>query len=160
MQAHQWGHSGKNITTEHKNDIMDVFQSADEGKKGYLTAEDLKVAFVSLFGYKPSREEVEGLMSREESQDNPGMTLGTFMDISSMKIAAQDVDDEIRQVFVAFDVACRGFITLDSAKKIFGRIAPFLDSTRVEKAFREIDNDHDGHISYRDFEFMMKYSVD
>ena len=32
-----------------------VFHQCDEGKKGYLTREDIKVAVVSLFGYKPSK---------------------------------------------------------------------------------------------------------
>ena len=159
MQAHQWRHPGHKVTTEHKHNIMVAFQNADEGRKGFLTPEDLKVAFVSLFGYKPSKHEMEDLMSREDKGKSPVMTLGTFMDIASGKIEAQDFDDEIRQIFLAFDVACRGFITLDNAKKIFEQIAPFLDSKSVEKVFREIDSDHDGRISYRDFEFMMKYSV-
>ena len=73
---------------------------------------------------------------------------------------AEDTDDEIRQMFIAFDTKCQGFITLDIAKKIFLQVAPFLDSVTVEKLFREADTDRDGRVSYRDFEFIMKYSMD
>ena len=30
----------------------------------------------------------------------------------------------------------------------------------VEKLFREADTDRDGRVSYRDFEFIIKYSMD
>ena len=63
-------------------------------------------------------------------------------------------------MFLAFDTTCQGFITLDIAKKIFLQVAPFLDSVTVEKLFREADTDRDGRVSYRDFEFIMKYSMD
>lgn len=35
--------------------FFQVFLEADEDLKGYLNTEDLKVAMVSLFGYKPSK---------------------------------------------------------------------------------------------------------
>ncbi|MEE6523418.1 hypothetical protein FKM82_022330 [Ascaphus truei] len=34
---------------------LEVFESCDEGSKGYLSREDMKVAVVMLFGYKPSK---------------------------------------------------------------------------------------------------------
>ena len=49
---------------------------------------------------------------------------------------------------------------LDIAKKVFLQVAPFLDSVTVEKLFREADTDRDGRVSYRDFEFIIKYSMD
>ena len=139
---------------------MEAFHTADEGGKGFLNIEDLKVAIVSLFGYKPSKFEVDELMSNVDMNKCHGMPLESFVAIASAKIAVQDLDDEIRQMFVAFDVKCRGFITLDNAKKIFSRIAPFVSSDNVEKVFKEIDSDKDGRVSYRDFEFMMKFSVE
>lgn len=35
--------------------FLKVFQDCDEGGKGYLTREDLKVSLVLVFGYKPSK---------------------------------------------------------------------------------------------------------
>lgn len=179
------------ITEEKLRQISETFHNADEGKKGYLTNEDLKVAFVALFGYKPSKNEVEQLMAKNKTQNavpsvsgrlpsnqpltrkyedsmtehssdtTPvGMSLEHFTEIAKAKILAEDSDDEIRQMFVAFDVMCRGFITLDIAKRVFQQVAPFLDSVTVEKLFREADMDRDGRVSYRDFEFIIKYRLD
>ncbi|KAL9972221.1 hypothetical protein ACROYT_G018487 [Oculina patagonica] len=183
--------SSRHITEEKLCQIVETFHNADEGKKGHLTNEDLKVAFVALFGYKPSKNEVEQLMAKTQTQQtvslassrlpssqpltkksedsrteqNPdatyvGMSLEHFTEIAKAKILAEDSDDEIRQMFIAFDVMCRGFITLDIAKRVFQQVAPFLDSVTVEKLFREADMDRDGRVSYRDFEFIMKYRLD
>lgn len=168
----------RHITEEKLCQILETFHNADEGRKGFLTNDDLKVAFVALFGYKPSKNEVEQLMARcsrlpsdqllikrSEDEQTPdtshaGMSLEHFTEIAKAKILAEDYDDEIRQTFIAFDVMCRGFITLDIAKRVFQQVAPFLDSVTVEKLFREADMDRDGRVSYRDFEFIMKYTLD
>ena len=183
---HQLPHfkSPRQITDEKMCQIAETFHNADEGKKGFLTSEDIKVAFVSLFGYKPSKSEVEQLLTKktqgttvsvplpgnqpltkrcaEVTTHLPtlGMTLQHFTEVAKIKILAEDTDGEIRQMFLAFDTMCQGFITLDIAKKIFLQVAPFLDSVTVEKLFREADTDRDGRVSYRDFEFIMKYSMD
>lgn len=34
---------------------LQVFHEADEGNKGFLTREDVKVAIAELLGYKPSK---------------------------------------------------------------------------------------------------------
>lgn len=177
--------SSRKITEEEMCQIAETFHNADEGKKGLLTREDLKVAFVSLFGYKPSKSEVDQLMINKTQQQtslgmhlqgdqsvtrksssavstNPqvGLTFDQFTEIAKTKILAEDIDDEIRQMFLAFDARCQGFITLDVAKKVFLQVAPFLDPVTVERLFREVDTDRDGRVSYRDFEFMMKYNID
>lgn len=178
--------NSRKITEEKMCQIAEAFHNADEGKKGLLTREDLKVAFVSLFGYKPSRSEVDRLMAIRTQQETPfgrhlqldqsatrkscivtcgtspqvGITIEHFIEIAKTKILTEDHDDEIRQIFLAFDTWCQGFITLDVAKKNFLQVAPFLDPVTVEKLFQEADTDRDGRVSYRDFEFIMKYSMD
>lgn len=171
------------VTQEKMYQIAETFHNADEGNKGFLTCEDLKVAFVSLFGYKPSKTEVEQLMTKcqkklargqlqgeesltkksiEATSSSPQlcMTLEHFTEIAKIKILAEDDDDEIRQMFLAFDTTSQGFITVDSAKKVFLQVAPFVHSVTVEKLFQEADPDRDGRVSYRDFEFIMKYGMD
>lgn len=171
----------RHITEEKLCQILETFHNADDGRKGFLTNEDLKVAFVALFGYKPSKNEVGQLMAKcsglpsdqsltkrsedcriEQTPDTPnvGMSLERFTEIAKAKILVEDYDDEIRQMFIAFDVMCRGFIMLDIAKRVFQQVAPFLDAVTVEKLFREADMDRDGRVSYRDFEFIMKYTLD
>ena len=160
----EWLTNKSGLSNEKIRLIETTFNECDENKKGYLNREDLKVAMISLFGYKPSKLEVDQLMAGAERQSNQGlkntMSLQHFLKVMSSKMAASDEDDEIRQTFLAFDSQCHGFLTVSDLKKVFSQIAPHMQEHAIESAFREIDRDGDGRVSYKDFEFMMKYSLD
>ncbi|XP_045165954.2 EF-hand calcium-binding domain-containing protein 11-like isoform X2 [Mercenaria mercenaria] len=122
-------HLKRNITKEEESLCVKIFHGADEGRKGYLSRTDLKVAMVELLGYKPTKFEVNHLLQ----------TYG------------EDIDDQVKG---------RGFLTLDDVKKVFSKVAPHVPEQTVHSAFREIDQDGDGRVSYKDFEFLMKYNTD
>nr|XP_015205919.1 PREDICTED: EF-hand calcium-binding domain-containing protein 11 isoform X3 [Lepisosteus oculatus] len=102
-----------------------VFQQCDESKKGYLDREDLKIAIVMLFGYKPSKSETDLLLHPVLQANLPG----------------------------------RGFLTLEDFRKAFSSVAHLQDQT-VQEAFREVDRDSDGHISFKDLESVLTYGQD
>lgn len=151
------------VTKEEETLCVKVFHEADEGQKGYLSRSDLKVAMVELLGYKPTKFEINHLLQTHgEDIDNlaKGMTLENFVSSMCEKLVSQDEDEDIRHTFMAFDVQCRGFLTLDDVKKVFSKVAPHVPEQTVHSAFREIDQDGDGRVSYKDFEFLMKYNTD
>ncbi|XP_074644112.1 EF-hand calcium-binding domain-containing protein 11-like [Tubulanus polymorphus] len=137
-----------------------VFHELCHKNTSLLHPEDLKVAIIILFGYKPSKYELNELINgtqKRYGQQQIGMPLEHFIDVMSIKLKAIDSDDEIRQTFLAFDYQCRGFLTMDDFKKASSFIAPHLSLHTLETAFREVDRDGDGRISFKDFEYMMKY---
>ncbi|KYO45530.1 EF-hand calcium-binding domain-containing protein 11 isoform X4 [Alligator mississippiensis] len=136
-----------------------VFAACDEDSKGYLSREDFKVAVVMLFGYKPSKVEVNSVMASLQ-QKNSGVLLEEFLNLMTTKKSAQLYHSEIRQIFTAFDMQCRGFLTLEDFKKAFDSIAPKLPKRIIIEAFREVDQDSDGHISFKEFESAMNYGQD
>ncbi|XP_076704150.2 EF-hand calcium-binding domain-containing protein 11 isoform X3 [Callospermophilus lateralis] len=105
---------------EHKK-FVEVFKACDEDNKGYLSREDFKVAFVMLFGYKPSKIEADSVMSSKNSSTSD-----------------------------------RGFLTLEDFQRAFRLVAPKLPERTVLEVFREVDQDSDGLVSFRDFEYAMK----
>ncbi|ESO94226.1 hypothetical protein LOTGIDRAFT_118510, partial [Lottia gigantea] len=157
------------------------FHDCDEGGKNCLTREDLKVAIVSLFGYKPSKmKKVKEFLAE--------FSLAIYRNIKSIKciefwdiyyqilifamnknkfveamtsyIIKHDEDEDIRHTFLAFDTQCKGFLTFEDLHKVVKQVAPHLKPNVVETAFRELDRDGDKRISYKDFDFMMKYGTD
>ncbi|XP_038071400.1 EF-hand calcium-binding domain-containing protein 11-like [Patiria miniata] len=161
LLSHAVGHlSGKfrTATDAEKRRFMMVFRDCDTGSNGYLSREDLKMAVVTLFGYKPSKYEADQMMKGCEGSE--GITETQFLSLMSSKLAAQDRDEEIRQIFMTFDTHCRGFVTVDDLHRAFSEVAPRIPRHRVDTLFKEVDRDGDGRVSYRDFEFMMKYSLD
>ncbi|XP_074854862.1 EF-hand calcium-binding domain-containing protein 11 [Carettochelys insculpta] len=112
-----------------------VFEACDEDKKGYLSREDFKVAVVMLFGYKPSKMEMDSVMASVQ-QKNSGILLEEFLKLMNAKKAAQLHRSEIRQIFTAFDMQCRGFLTLEDFKRAFNSVAPKLPERIIVESFR------------------------
>ncbi|XP_051052367.1 EF-hand calcium-binding domain-containing protein 11 [Phodopus roborovskii] len=133
---------------------VEVFKECDEDNKGYLSREDFKVAIVMLFGYKPSKIEADSVMS-SVNPNTSGISLEGFLDVVKRKKEAQLYRNEIRHIFTAFDTHYRGFLTLEDFKRAFSRVAPKLPERTVLEVFREADQDSDGHVSFRDFEYAM-----
>uniref|UniRef100_A0A3B1JMX1 EF-hand calcium binding domain 11 n=1 Tax=Astyanax mexicanus TaxID=7994 RepID=A0A3B1JMX1_ASTMX len=108
--------------------ISKVFEQCDVEKKGYLSREDLKIAVVMLFGYKPSKV-VPGAAPRERHLI--GVPLERFVSLMGRKLSAEDPYEKTRHVFSAFDVHCRGFLKLEDFKSVFARVAPRLPDRTV-----------------------------
>ncbi|XP_028573673.1 EF-hand calcium-binding domain-containing protein 11 isoform X2 [Podarcis muralis] len=138
---------------------LKAFEACDEDHKGYLNREDYKVAVVMLFGYKPSKVEVDSVMASVK-QNQSGVSLEEFLNLMSTKKAAHFYQSEVRQLFTAFDRQCRGYLSLEDFRKAFSVVAPKLPERTVVEAFREVDQDSDGHISFKDFESAMNYGQD
>uniref|UniRef100_UPI00398EAEC1 EF-hand calcium-binding domain-containing protein 11 isoform X1 n=1 Tax=Pristiophorus japonicus TaxID=55135 RepID=UPI00398EAEC1 len=145
------------VTDLEKSYFATVFRECDLGRKGYLSREDLKVAVVTIFGYKPSKLETDILMATVLEHHLPGLPPDQFTNLMSRKKATQDHHDEMRQIFSAFDAHCRGFLMVEDFKRAFADVTPHLPEQTVLEAFREVDRDSDGHVSYKDFEFVMGF---
>ncbi|KAM9290109.1 LOW QUALITY PROTEIN: EF-hand calcium-binding domain-containing protein 11 [Cariama cristata] len=135
-----------------------VFEACEDNR-GYLGREEFKVAVVMLFGYKPSKCEVDSVMSSVRPQ-NSGLLFEKFLNLMSAKKATQLYSNETRQIFTAFDVQDRGFLTSEHFKRAFNSVSPELSEKIIVEDFREVDQDSDGCISFKEFESVMKYRQD
>ncbi|XP_064179147.1 EF-hand calcium-binding domain-containing protein 11 isoform X1 [Anguilla rostrata] len=200
----QFTRQEREITESDKKMIARVFEKCDEDKKGYLSREDVKMAVVMLFGYKPSKSETNFFMEHALQGNLPALTrdprsslsgrglpllevfffnkinlsgrmrrtrtsqrrakcgvpLDLLISLMGKKLAVADQYDRTRHIFNAFDVHCRGFLTMEDFQKAFGRVAPHLPQRTAQEAFREVDRDSDGHVSFKDFEHAISYGRD
>ncbi|XP_059901894.1 EF-hand calcium-binding domain-containing protein 11 isoform X2 [Gadus macrocephalus] len=131
--------------------IATVFELCDEDQDGLLTREDLKVAVVMLFGYKPSKSEADKLMGDRRER---ALTLQMFEALMTEKLSEEEPDSYVRarRVFGAFDAHRRGFLKEEDFEAAFRTVAPLLPQRTASEAFRHADRDSDGHISFKDFE--------
>ncbi|KAM4013870.1 EF-hand calcium-binding domain-containing protein 11 isoform 2-T2 [Anomaloglossus baeobatrachus] len=119
--------------SERRKKLLQVFGACDDGRKGYLSREDLKVAVVMLFGYKPSKMEVDTMVP---GLSKTGVTPDDFVTLMTLKSRAQRSWGDHRQIFSVFDTHCRGFLNLDDFKRGFQRVAPRLSEQTIIEAFR------------------------
>ncbi|MFT7801822.1 EF-hand calcium-binding domain-containing protein 11 [Arapaima gigas] len=145
----------KKITHSETKNLAMIFQRCDEGKKGYLTREDLKVAVVQLFGYKPSKVETNMLMDPALKADLPGVPLDLFVSLMGRKLSVLDPYEKTRQIFNVFDVRCKfplRFFYPDGTQISQKPCHRIQGRTDHGLALLEVDQDSDGHVSFRDFE--------
>ncbi|XP_059156362.1 EF-hand calcium-binding domain-containing protein 11-like isoform X2 [Physella acuta] len=140
---------------------VSAFDHSDVEKKGYLVYDDIKVAALMLFGHKLCKAEVQQMLAVHGSEYKTGikgLSLPQLTAAMTPKFRAEDEDEKIRNTFKAFDKNCQGFLKMEDVKRVFSQVCPLYPEHRVELAFREIDRDGDGRISYKDFDFMMKFN--
>ncbi|XP_046710942.1 EF-hand calcium-binding domain-containing protein 11 isoform X11 [Silurus meridionalis] len=62
----------RRITAADRRKFVSVFDQCDVEKKSYLSREDLKIAVVMLFGYKPSKSETSMMLEACATPNCPG----------------------------------------------------------------------------------------
>ncbi|KAM6335829.1 LOW QUALITY PROTEIN: EF-hand calcium-binding domain-containing protein 11 [Podargus strigoides] len=140
------------LTSESQTN-QQVFEACDEYNKGYLTREDFKVAVV-MFGYKTSKVEVDLLMSSVRPQNSDNMqTLSVngfywFFVHEFKKCEAYPSDWKAVH-------AEEGFLTFENFKKDFNSVSTKLSERIIVEALG-VNQDSDGGISFKEFEFAMK----
>ncbi|XP_052639681.1 EF-hand calcium-binding domain-containing protein 11 [Harpia harpyja] len=140
---------------------VNIFEACDEDNKGYLSREDFKVAVVMLFGYKPSKVEVDSVMSSVRPRNSSNTLLfEKFLNLMSAMKAAQLYSNETRKMFSAFAAQDRGFLTFEDFQRAFNSVSPKLSEKNHIEAQREVDQDSDGRTSFKEFESAMKYRQD
>ncbi|XP_060788770.1 EF-hand calcium-binding domain-containing protein 11 [Neoarius graeffei] len=149
----------RKMTSGDRKRFVSVFDQCDVEKKAYLSREDLKVSVVMLFGYKPSKSETSMMMEAGAVPNCPGVPLEQFVSLMGRKLSAGDPYEKARQIFSAFDLHCRGFLKLEDFRSVFERVAPRLPERTVLEAFRHVDHDSDGHVSFKDFEDVIGYGL-
>ncbi|CAF0741070.1 unnamed protein product [Adineta steineri] len=140
-----------------KNDIEKLFRECDRKGKGYLDREDIKVATIRLYGLKMDKYKIERLLSNIPNRVHPGLTLDQFIDFVYSYKHQIDHEDENRETFLILDRTCKGFLNKDDFIRAFERLNIKLNPDAIDSAFKQLDVDGDGRISYRDFDFMMNY---
>lgn len=140
-----------------RRQCVEAFLFADQEGKGFLSQEDYKVAVVGLFGYKPSKYEVDSVWSGAALTHKQGLSQESFIQLMLSWLSSQDWGQKIRDTFLAFDKHCQGFIRLVECKEAFQLVAPHISEDMVLRLFREVDGDMDGRVSYRDFELMVHH---
>ncbi|XP_046710936.1 EF-hand calcium-binding domain-containing protein 11 isoform X6 [Silurus meridionalis] len=149
----------RRITAADRRKFVSVFDQCDVEKKSYLSREDLKIAVVMLFGYKPSKSETSMMLEACATPNCPGVSLEQFVSLMGRKLSAGDPYEKTRRIFRAFDLHCRGFLKVEDFRSAFARVVPRLPERTVLEAFRHVDHDSDGHISFKDFEDVISYGL-
>ena len=142
--------------------IERAFHYADKNGNNYLNKHELHVAYLTLFGYKPSKFELDNIFSKygrlNEARDDILIDKNNFLTLIFERCKFMDKYDEIREIFQSFDWKCKGFIDFDDFKRAILLKYPHMDDLKISRYFRELDTNGDDKVSFHDFVFMMENS--
>ncbi|DAZ94365.1 TPA: hypothetical protein N0F65_001099 [Lagenidium giganteum] len=103
------------------------------------------------------------ILIRSVGTDDFNVSESTFIDVLVNRLAQHDVLEDARRLFKAFDLRSQGFITLpifeQVAPAICAQVMPLMSKDVVFGLFQEADRDHDGRVTYHDFEALVMVSL-
>ncbi|ORX79771.1 EF-hand [Anaeromyces robustus] len=142
------------LTNEQFINIKKAFEYADQESKGYLTKHDYKIAYIALWGYKPSKYEIS-IIKENWPFDKKYVNFELFCNLMADKYHFQSIESKINQTFIAMDSEYQGYITLEKYLEAIEKVAPFMNKTMAINYFFEIDKAKKGKINYQKFEKIM-----
>lgn len=131
-------------------EILRAFQYYS--KNDYLNSQQYKLAYISLFGYSPSKLEMEMLFK----SPNDVLYKEDFIKIISEK----RIDEEkfIKNLFSAIDTHCTGFLTLRDVVRAFHSVSKMIPYHVIAQVFSEFEKR--GRITFHDFYKIVKYQYE
>ena len=144
-------------------DFERAFSFVDKRNNGSLDIHQIKMLYLSLFGYKPSLFELNNLARKVKyNYDNEFEEIYVSKEDLwkhlEEKFQYKNKYDELREIFQSFDIQCKGFINFEDFKKAIKLKNSKMDELKILKYFRELDTNLDDRVSFHEFLTMMEHS--
>lgn len=141
------------LTLTEKNELTSIFINLDTEGTGKITEDQLISYWKTIFGEELSKNDIHTIMSRIDT-DNSG-----YLDYSEFLAAAMDrkkllSSERLDQVFRAFDHDKNGKISAQELRKMLD-YNQNLDIGVYASAIKDVDENSDGFVDYKEFKNMM-----
>ncbi len=105
------------LTEKQKKELRQAFDLFDTEGRGYIQAQEVKVALRAL-GYEVKKEELKFLLQEVGSNPNGTLDFNEFLQVLLLKIGEKESKEEVLRAFKHFDEADSGSITFENLKGI------------------------------------------
>ncbi|CAI9091424.1 OLC1v1026457C1 [Oldenlandia corymbosa var. corymbosa] len=132
--------------------LKQMFKMIDADNSGSITFEELKTGLQRV-GANLNESEIYDLMQAADVDNSGTIDYGEFI-AATLHLNRVEREDHLFAAFNYFDRDGSGYITADElqqACKEFG-----MDDTSLDDMIRDVDQDNDGRIDYKEFVAMMQ----
>ena len=141
------------LTASEKGDFINIFKTLDSDAVGKISEAELRTHWRNIFNEELSEEEAHQIMIRIDT-DRSG-----FIEYSEFLVAAMDrkkllSPEHLEAVFQAFDSDKNGKISAAELKNVLD-YQQNLDISVYANLIKEVDQNGDGCVDYREFKIMM-----
>lgn len=139
-------------------ELKEAFKRFLKKGKKVIPAKDLGLVMRSL-GKNPTEEDLIYILHRCDTDYKGNITFKKFLTIMALQMKDNNSEDEMREVFMAFDQDGSGFLDAAELKHFMtkeGDKGEQMTDAEVDEMIREWDTDGDGKLNYEEFVKMMK----
>ena len=130
------------------------FNLFDTKKQEYLDADDLE-DILRVFGFRPSKEELQEILEEIDEDGSGEIEFGEFCQLCA-KFLVEEPDEEtmkaeLKDAFRLYDKEGNGFITTGQIREIFKEVDPNIKDEDLDDVIDEIDEDGSGNLDFEAF---------
>jgi len=140
---------------EEKNQLLSTFQLLDANGDGKLSREELISGYQKILGLANAEAEVDAIMKAVDNNNSGAIDYTEFVmaTINRQKLLSKE---RLESIFKLFDKDGNGYLTADELKEVFNPgNAKEIDANVWDDLIKEVDQNGDGKISYKEFKDMM-----
>lgn len=138
------------LTKEETDKMEEIFSSMDKNNDGMLSKEEIKEGYEEHFGQAIDDDEIDKIFDAIDTDRSGAIDYSEFL-MATMNEQQLMSKEKLKQAFKMFDRDGSGTISKEEIKEALGT----LDEETADKMIAEVDQDHDGEISFEEFEKMM-----
>jgi len=156
LQEATWVFLVSNLSSkEEKNQLLTTFQALDLNGDGRLSRDELINGYQKIMGLTNVEEEVDAIMRAVDNNNSGSIDYTEFVmaTINRQKLLSKE---RLEAVFKLFDKDGNGYLTADELREIFNPgNTKEIDDNVWNDLIKEVDQNGDGKISYKEFKDMM-----
>jgi len=140
---------------EERSQLLQTFQMLDTNGDGKLSREELIAGYQKIMGLSSAEAEVDAIMKAVDNNGSGSIDYTEFVmaTINRQKLLSKE---RLEAVFKLFDKDGNGYLTADELREIFNPgNAKDIDEKVWAELIKEVDQNGDGQISYKEFKDMM-----
>jgi calcium-dependent protein kinase len=138
------------LTKEETDKMEEIFAAMDKNNDGMLSKEEIKEGYEEHFGQAIDDDEIDKIFDAIDTDRSGAIDYSEFL-MATMNEQQLMSKEKLKQAFKMFDRDGSGTISKEEIKEALGT----LDEETADKMIAEVDQDHDGEISFEEFEKMM-----
>ncbi|EDW32554.1 GL11703 [Drosophila persimilis] len=139
-----------NLTFDQIEEIREAFQVFDRENKGCITCKELGTVMRSL-GQNPTEAELYDMIDEIDLDGDGTIDFSEFLYMMSQRMEDLGSEESLLLGFKIFDRDDNGYISTLELKTTMMMLGEKVTDEEVREIMAEIDQDHDGRISYAEF---------
>ena len=130
------------------------FNLFDTKKQDFLDADALE-EILRVFGFRPSKEELQEILEEIDEDGSGEIEFGEFCQLCA-KFLVEEPDEEtmkaeLKDAFRLYDKEGNGYITTGQIREIFMEVDPNIKAEDLDDVIDEIDEDGTGNLDFEAF---------